>query len=182
MPSSLPFACFVRARLQPCRYRRKIFPALGGPQQNVSAAKNVPGPICQECHRSAPDGSPQFSETTPARNPGFSRGPSRSIQGRDESDGRNASSAHAFASNEKKLCHPEPALGVRDLQLHLRVPHAPYLRVGFLNLHLPFLQSEMNSFHKCFLGGRCFSSDIKSPLKSWALAPEDTPIRRQIYL
>jgi hypothetical protein len=40
----------------------------------------------------------------------------------------------------------------------------------------------MNSFHKCFLGGRCFSSDIKSPLKSWALAPEDTPFRRQIYL
>ncbi len=35
----------------------------------------------------------------------------------------------------------------------------------------------MNSSQRFSLGGRCFSSDIKSPLKSWALAPEDTPIR-----
>src|SRR5271156_2392762 len=41
---------------------------------------------------------------------------------------------------------------------------------------------EMNSSHKCFLGGRCFSSDIKSPIESWALALEDTPIRRSNYL
>ena len=37
---------------------------------------------------------------------------------------------------------------------------------------------EMNSSHKCFLGGRCFSSDNKLPQDHWALAPEDTPIRR----
>src|ERR1700723_662789 len=31
--------------------------------------------------------------------------------------------------------------------------------------------------NKYSLGGRCFSSDIKQPLKSRALAPQETPIR-----
>jgi len=44
------------------------------------------------------------------------------------------------------------------------------------------LQAEMSRSHKCFSGGRSFSSDIESPVESRALAPEETQSGCRHYL